>query len=68
MKGELGFWVQMHSLDVVHIFCNSEIDWICLDYEHGLFCDEFLSNAVKLIRANKIKAAFSAGLTRFTKS
>ena len=63
MKQQRGFWVQMSSLDIVHVFCLSDIDWICLDYEHGIFSDEFLSHSVKLIKANKKQAFIRFNVT-----
>jgi 2-dehydro-3-deoxyglucarate aldolase len=57
IKGTSGTWIQIPSLELLEIFCHTNLDWICFDIEHGMITDDYLRAAVPIVSANNKKVA-----------
>lgn len=55
LKNTKGTWIQIASIEIVDIFCDTSLDWICFDLEHGMITTEFLRAAVPLVSARNKK-------------
>jgi 2-keto-3-deoxy-L-rhamnonate aldolase RhmA len=44
-----GFWQQIPSTTVSEILCHSDLDFVCLDTEHGVFNEETIFRCIQTI-------------------
>lgn len=57
LKNTTGTWIQIPSIEIVDIFTDTILDWVCFDLEHGVISDDFLRVAIPLVNAKGKLAA-----------
>jgi 2-dehydro-3-deoxyglucarate aldolase len=56
MKQLRGFWQQIPSTTISEILCNTDLDFVCLDTEHGVFNEETIFSCIQVITLSGKKA------------